>query len=524
MRAPTTNRRSLLAACLALPGAAGAGAAPAVASGDVAAGADTLATPAVTVAFRRVEDCGLPTSGPTFGGTWADLDGDGGWDLVLSRHGDEDLEVYRHAGGLRFAPLDLAVRPRGLRDHHGTAACDMDGDGDWDLFLSAGAERGSGPSVKQLWRHDGDLAFTDLAAVDSLLADPRGRGRGALWLRADADPLPELLLLNYESPPRLFGRARGAWQDWGDRFVAPADPSRWWTVAVAVDLDGDRVADLFTAGSERRLWRNAGGRFEPAEVPALPATGPAVADAAAGDLDGDGDEDLVLLLAGGVVHVLRNQSRPGVLAFTGPEVQCAAPPLRAPVSLAVADLDNDGRLDLAIAQRNGGGRMFPPLVARGRGDGTFATEPAPAGLAGVPSLATALWALDLDQDGDLELVAINGEDVRRERPGAVTVHENLVARPGITLTLIPAPGGPPQALGAVVDLVAGDRGQRRQVRCQGCPWNATVLPVHFGLGDASGPWEVTVTWPSGARQSFRLSVSGAFRLVEGSADAVRAGS
>ncbi len=465
--------------------------------------------------FRLVADSGLPTRGATFGGTWADLDGDGHWDLVLSRHADGIVEFYLGRGDLRFAGPAAVPLPPGLLDHHGTAACDHDGDGDWDLFLSVGADRGQRECCKQLWSNQGALRFSLDHACDHLLADPLGRGRGALWLKLDAEPLPQLLILNYDSPPRLLGRDGGGdWHDLAGRVEAPA--GAWWSVAVAEDFDGDGALDLFVAGSERRILRNAGGRLVPVPAASLAVEGPEISAAASGDVDGDGDPDLVIGLRGGALWLLPNESVPGEIRFGAVGCYPALPLVKEPVSVVLADLDNDGHLDLAVAQRDPGHGHCPPLLARGQGDGTFApVAAAAAGLLTVPDRAMGMWALDLDRDGDLDLVVTNGEQVGSRATGIVMVYENLASTPGTTVELLARPGGAPHGLGARITLVRDGVETSRLMRGVANPWNATVLPVHFGLGGSAAGAVLTVDWAGGGRSGLAVTAAGgAWRLTE----------
>jgi len=457
-------------------------------------------------AFALRTDAGLPTAGPTFGGTWADLDGDGHWDLVLSRHADEHAEVYLGRGDLTFdGPVPFAMPP-GLLDHHGTAACDHDGDGRWDLYLSAGADRGHERSCKQLWRATDTLAFVNDVPCDHLLADPEGRGRGALWLRLTDDPRPQLLVLNHASAARLFGRAGQRWHDLAHWF-GPAGPGDAHT-AEADDFDGDGRLDLITCGQERRCWRHAGEHLVAVDA-AFACPIPAVNDLASGDVDGDGDADLLLGLRGGALWLLTNVSTADSLRFTCPRADAGLPPVAEPVSVDLADLDNDGVLDLVVAQRDHR-RGLAPLVARGRGDGTF--EPATP-LPGSPSRAMAIWSIDLDRDGDLDLVAFNGEETSGDPRGSVMLYENHTSRRGVTLELATVPGGAPHGLGAVVEVQVGNRIVRRLVRSTANPWNSTVLPVHVGTGEHVGPLPVTVIWPGGQRQQVVLPDTGsAYRI------------
>jgi hypothetical protein len=84
----------------------------------------------------------------------------------------------------------------------------------------------------------------------------------------------------------------------------------------------------------------------------------------AGDLDGDGHQDLVTANTSGSVSVLLNK---GNGAFAAKADYAAG---GAPSSLALADFDGDGFLDAVVASpRARAGRHLTVLL--GRGDGTF---------------------------------------------------------------------------------------------------------------------------------------------------------
>lgn len=117
---------------------------------------------------------------------------------------------------------------------------------------------------------------------------------------------------------------------------------------------------------------------------------------AAGDLDGDGDVDLVVpgRNEDGIAYIILNDG--GALA--------------APVALElgthcdwveIADLDNDGNADLICALRSNHGRL---AIAWGLGDGTFEEELQMLRLEREPRCVAIA---DLDGDGALDLAAVN---------------------------------------------------------------------------------------------------------------------
>jgi hypothetical protein len=122
---------------------------------------------------------------------------------------------------------------------------------------------------------------------------------------------------------------------------------------------------------------------------ALPGRPPA--RLAAGDVDGDGDDDLYVADAAGG-FLLRNDL--GV--FTDMTEQAAA---RATGGTAGAfgDYDNDGHLDLYVSRRGAG------VLLRNGGDGTLRDVSRTAGLPDGPASDAPLF-LDADHDGDLDLL------------------------------------------------------------------------------------------------------------------------
>jgi hypothetical protein len=233
----------------------------------------------------------------------ADLDGDGDLDLLLANKLDpSDLRrsfVYRlenvgSADRPSFrmrAPLEL-----GTRFHAAPAFGDLDADGRLDLIMGQW-----GPRLA--WYRGTDRGY---AVVDTALVTIT-RGSNTVPTLGDLDGDGDLDLMVGESSGWLnYYRNDGGPS--GPRFALVSDEFDGIQLGrrsapLLSDLDGDGDLDLLI-GSESNglaLFRNQGTRTAPRLVRdstfSVPA--PMLAAPAAGDLDGDGDLDLVVGGAGG---------------------------------------------------------------------------------------------------------------------------------------------------------------------------------------------------------------------------------
>lgn len=168
------------------------------------------------------------------------------------------------------------------------------------------------------------------------------------------------------------------------------------------DLNGDGKADVAVTNINSNnvcvLLGTGGGALGPPTC-FMTGTTPDLSPRSAviADLNGDGRLDLVVTNpnAFNVGVFLGNGT--GLL---GPVANYATGRPSEPLSVAVADLNLDGRLDLAVANNTGG--LVPILL--GNGDGTFAPAVSyPLGAANGRSVAVG----DLNGDGKPDLVVAN---------------------------------------------------------------------------------------------------------------------
>lgn len=192
--------------------------------------------------------------------------------------------------------------------------------------------------------------------------------------------------------------------------------SRLRQVAIA-DVDGDGDRDLYLPGgygadADYLFIQTAPGVFdEQADARLPPFTWSNAGSAHFGDLDGDGDVDLVVADWGaaprnspGNTLVYLNDGQ-GV--FSALDRDYVPPPIdpavgRTPIDLDLADVDGDFDLDILVNHRNGQSRIFLNDGAARFTDATNGNYPEKQG-----PYTYNVEACDYDEDGDLDLLLDN---------------------------------------------------------------------------------------------------------------------
>lgn len=158
------------------------------------------------------------------------------------------------------------------------------------------------------------------------------------------------------------------------------------------------------------------------------------------------------------------------------------------------DVDNDGRADLFIAKGNvdqmpGMAMQDPNNLLMQNADGTFREVADAAGVATTDRSRGAALA-DFDQDGRLDLIVSN-------RRAPLEIYRNVTPDTGGWITVaLRQDGGNRDAIGAVITVQSGEIRQSVQQTIGGGHAGGQLLPRHFGLGDAISA-QISVVWPDG---------------------------
>jgi hypothetical protein len=320
--------------------------------------------------------------GQAVGGQLTDLNRDSYPDLLIANGSSGNLGLLFgnnvHSFRAYFA-TPLPSRPADGRLY------DEDGDGRLDYAVTCQGSR----SVDVL---HGDGRGHLLHDVPPVTLDQAPAGLAVL--RADADLLPDLAITlpSVDQTVVLRRLPDGGYLETA-RFATGDFPFR----VVAGDLDRDGADDLVVANLMAStftvVWGAGDGTFS---APSTLSPGSTIEDVALVDLNGDGLPEIVAVNGQTALFTLRNQ---GERVFDSPMFYSL---LGQPATLATGDLDSDGDADVVVGQRTGAA----VTIFENRGNGFLITRVAAWPLGGRPG-ALAVADLNLDRLGDI-VVALPG--------------------------------------------------------------------------------------------------------------------
>lgn len=487
------------------------------------------------------------------GGAFIDFDNDGDLDLFLvqgGQIGDESgryrSQLFRNDGSGRFENVSggsgADVDGYGM----GCAVADYDNDGDVDLYVTR-----LGTDV--LLRNNGDNTFTDVSSEAGISND--AFSTSASFFDYDRDSVLDIFITNYvvwsvqtESRcygtsgardycvPRQYpasvdvlyrGRGDGTFEDASEKSGIAGKLGNGLAV-LCTDLNDDGWVDIYVANDQTpaHLWVNQkdGTFVEDAAVSgcAFNRDGIAIAGMgiAAEDFDGDSDYDLLVTNIRDQAHLcLRNDG--GSFSDVSHEWGFGgwALPFTA-FGIGVFDQDHDGGLEVFIA--NGAvfqlAEPFLPnqpyvmpnqFIRKNPKTGRYEDVSKQIGMPFSDIRVSRGVVLgDYDNDGDMDMVVTNNRG-----PAQVLRNENRRGNWTI-LDVAFATNGP--AINARIELSAGGRIFRREVRPGQGYLTSSDPRVHIGLAGADVIDSLVIRWPDRSSDQWKeLPVNRQLRFVQG---------
>ena len=343
-----------------------------------------------TVQFSAFAHIGA--SNAIYGVTPGDFDNDGDLDFAVTFSGNYTGRIYRNDGNGSFSDIGLdLIRSDGYQPEW----ADYDNDGDLDLAIGAWTYYPNESFAPLIYRNEGNGVFTT-ANPPSYYTLARGP---LYWADFDNDADPDLLFIIQSEGARFYRNDGGRLLNQGLIFGSSANSS-----AAVGDFDNDGDLDVvltgvFSSAYKTTLWLNAGNGSFYASPQSF--TGMAGGCATCGDLDNDGDLDLLISGAttnssDGVTRLYRNDGGSFV------EVATSLPNLTT-TKAALGDYDNDGLADISLQGytatgsyvglwHNQGAMSFTETgIVTGQGGGT-----------------PVRWA-DFDNDGALDFILASSQ-------------------------------------------------------------------------------------------------------------------
>ncbi|WBA44392.1 FG-GAP-like repeat-containing protein [Hymenobacter canadensis] len=382
-----------------------------------------------TVAFAAKAD--FATGTDPYSVAIGDVNGDGKPDLVVANAGSNTVSVLRNtstAGTVSFAArVNFATGTNPLS----VAIGDVDGDGKPDLAVA-----NVGSNTVSVLRNTSTAGTVSFAARVNFAtgANPRSVAIGDV----NGDGQPDLATANFFSNTVSVLRNTGAAGTVS--FAAKADFATGgspYSVAMG-DVTGDGQPDLAVANSNSNtvsVLRNTGAAGTVSFAASADfATGDSPRSVAIGDVTGDGKPDLATAnFFSNTVSVLRNTGSTGAVNFAA-RVNFATG--TNPVSVAIGDVDGDGKPDLAVANSNSTSNTVSVLRNTvSAGTVSFAAKADVA----TGSLPLSVAIGDMDGDGNPDLATANDGSntvsVLRQVPLAITGFTPASGPVGTSVTL-----------------------------------------------------------------------------------------
>ncbi len=430
--------------------------------------------------------------GISAGVSWGDYDNDGNLDLFVANWLGQDNYLYRSNGDGTFTKITEGNVVSSGGHSSGGCWCDYDNDGDLDLFVTNQQNQHN-----LLFKNNGDGTFAQIKKGP--LVNDYGHSYAGAWGDYDNDGFADLYVSNSGNQRNFLYKNNGDGTFAKVKTTgATSEFSSSWTANWG-DYNNDGYLDLFVPviNGNNELYENRGdGTFTKITGGSIVSDGGPSYAGAWGDYNNDGYLDLAVANLSSSLPNAANflYTNNGDGTFTRVTEGVLVTDGNASFNVCWADFDNDGYLDLLDVTWNAVDNLY-----RNNGDGTFSRTR--AGAVGTQTgYASGSTATDCNNDGFMDINVANWDN----QNNYIFINRGTENH-FLKVKLIGSKSNR-NAIGARVVTTHGQSSspvnQVRQVMSNVGLRSQGGYELIFGLKDAKAVDTITVYWPSGKKDKF----------------------
>jgi|CXWL01.1.fsa_nt_gi hypothetical protein len=326
----------------------------------------------------------------------ADVDVDGDLDVLSASSFDDEIAWYENSGTVppTWTLRTISTTANGA---YSVFAADVDGDGDLDALSASVADD------KIAWYRNETIHRSAAFASPLSISTTANFADSVVAADLDGDGDLDALSASFiDSKIAWYENAGTVPPTWALRTISTT--AAFATSVFAADVDGDGDLDALSASQfdDKIAWYENSGTVPPGWTPRTIST---TADGAnsvfAADVDGDGDLDALSASAGDDKVAWYENSGTVPPTWTLRTISTTA---YNATSVFAADVDGDGDLDALSASAN------DDKIAWYENSGTVPPSWTPRTISTTADGATAVFATDVDGDGDLDALSASAGD------------------------------------------------------------------------------------------------------------------
>ncbi len=443
--------------------------------------------------FIRITDPTNPVVTDQFesgGGSWLDVNKDGWPDLFVSNGNltsqNNSLYLNLRNGNFRKIVTGAIVNDGG--SSIGSTWGDYDNDGNLDVFVTNRNNFGN-----FLYRGTGDTVFTKVT-TGNIVTDI-ANSNSSSWVDVNNDGNLDLYVVNFIGNDFLYLNNGAPNYTFTKVDTGIVVDNSFSIVGAWADYNNDRSPDLFVGNSGTDndfLYRGNGNiSFTRTTIP----DGRATLGASWGDYDNDGLLDLFVANYLNQNNILYHNSGPPNSALVRIDTGIVSNDGGNSVGSGWGDVDNDGDLDLFVANDGGNNALY---VNNGPPDYRFTKVTSGSIVNDGGNSFGCVWG-DYNRDGQLDMFVAN----RLNQQNFLYMNSGN-SNAWISIKCVGTLSNK-TAIGTKVRLKATVNGiaswQVQEVLAQS-GYNSQNLDLHFGLGNATDIDSIRVDWPAGGTSVF----------------------